>query len=178
MFDLPASIASCGQSPDMRGHRMHRRRLSELEGDKIKAVAPLRTCPRAASTWWKWRDDPPRLFQSHGHLAWDGIHDLAWQSMYDSPEIAAYKSAGNMLIAIDQDSRRSVIWREQSQPHGQTGVEQGIFPGPRLYITGEAIVQTAAHLLGMREASGPSEMRRACAIKFAAGGPHQDHGLP
>ena len=42
----------------------------------------------------------PGLFNSHAHLAWDGIHDLARQSMDDSPEISAYKSAGNMLISL------------------------------------------------------------------------------
>src|SRR2546423_3037479 len=38
----------------------------------------------------------PGLMQSHAHLAWDGIHDLANQSMDDAPEISAYKSAANM----------------------------------------------------------------------------------
>ena len=32
----------------------------------------------------------PGLFNSHAHLAWDGVHDLAQQSLYDSPEIGAY----------------------------------------------------------------------------------------
>jgi imidazolonepropionase-like amidohydrolase len=41
-------------------------------------------------------------------------------------------------------------------------VEQGIFPGPRLLITGEAIIQTGGHTYWCcREASGPDEMRRA-----------------
>src|SRR5690606_36085342 len=42
----------------------------------------------------------PGLIQSHGHLSWDGIHDLSFQSMYDSPEIRAYKAAGNMLKSL------------------------------------------------------------------------------
>jgi imidazolonepropionase-like amidohydrolase len=41
-------------------------------------------------------------------------------------------------------------------------VEQGIFPGPRILITGEAIVQTGGHTYWCcREASGADEMRRA-----------------
>jgi imidazolonepropionase-like amidohydrolase len=41
-------------------------------------------------------------------------------------------------------------------------VEQGIFPGPRLLITGEAIVQTGGHTYWTcREATGADEMRRA-----------------
>jgi len=31
----------------------------------------------------------PGLFNSHAHLAWDGVHDLAQQSIYDLPEISA-----------------------------------------------------------------------------------------
>ena len=34
----------------------------------------------------------PGLMNSHAHLAWDGTHDLAQQSMDDSVEISAYKS--------------------------------------------------------------------------------------
>ena len=41
-------------------------------------------------------------------------------------------------------------------------VEQGIFPGPRLLICGEAITQTGGHTYWCcREASGADEMRRA-----------------
>ena len=41
-------------------------------------------------------------------------------------------------------------------------VEQGIFPGPRLLICGEAIIQTGGHTYWCcREASGADEMRRA-----------------
>src|SRR5690348_3977551 len=42
----------------------------------------------------------PGLIQSHAHLAWDGVHDLANQSMYDSPEISAYKSSAAMLKCL------------------------------------------------------------------------------
>jgi imidazolonepropionase-like amidohydrolase len=49
-------------------------------------------------------------------------------------------------------------------------VEQGIFPGPRLLITGEAIVQTGGHTYWCcREASGPDEMRRAVRDQVRAG---------
>jgi imidazolonepropionase-like amidohydrolase len=41
-------------------------------------------------------------------------------------------------------------------------LEQGIFPGPRILVTGEAIVQTGGHTYWCcREASGADEMRRA-----------------
>lgn len=105
----------------------------------------------------------PGLINSHAHLAWDGIHDLARQSLDDSSEISAYKIAGNMLKSL----RAGVtlvrdLGMNQSNIHAKQAIEQGIFPGPRLLITGEAIVQTGGHTYWCcREASGPDEMRRA-----------------
>jgi imidazolonepropionase-like amidohydrolase len=74
----------------------------------------------------------PGLINSHAHLAWDGIHDLADLGM------------------------------NQSNVFAKQAVQQGIFPGPRLLICGEAIVQTGGHTYWCcREASGADEMRRA-----------------
>ena len=105
----------------------------------------------------------PGLINSHAHLAWDGIHDLARQSMDDTPEISAYKSAGNMLISL----RAGVttvrdLGMNKTNFVAKQAVAQGIFPGPRLLICGEAIIQTGGHTYWCcREASGADEMRRA-----------------
>ena len=108
---------------------------------------------------------------SHAHLAWDGIHDLARQSMDDAPEISAYKAAGNMLKSLragvtlvrDLGMNRSNIFTKQA-------LEQGIFPGPRLLITGESIIQTGGHTYWCcREASGADEMRRAVREQVKSG---------
>lgn len=113
----------------------------------------------------------PGLFNSHAHLAWDGVHDLARQSLDDSPEISAYKSAGNMWVSL----RAGVttvrdLGMNQANIHAKQAVEQGIFPGPRLLVTGEAIVQTGGHTYWCcREASGPNEMRRAVREQVRAG---------
>ena len=105
----------------------------------------------------------PGIFNSHAHLAWDGVHDLARQSMDDSPEISAYKAAGNMLKSLragvttvrDLGMNKSAFAAKQA-------VEQGIYPGPRLLICGEAIIQTGGHTYWCcREATGADEMRRA-----------------
>lgn len=113
----------------------------------------------------------PGLINSHAHLAWDGVHDLARQSMDDPPEISAYKAAGNMLKSLragvtmvrDLGMNRSNIFTKQA-------VEQGIFPGPRLLITGEAIIQTGGHTYWCcREASGADEMRRAVREQVRSG---------
>ena len=91
------------------------------------------------------------------------MHDLAQQSIYDLPEISAYKSAGNMLISLragittvrDLGLHKTNLFAKQA-------VEQGIFPGPRILACGESIVQTGGHTYwACREASGPDEMRRA-----------------
>ena len=91
----------------------------------------------------------PGIIQSHAHLAWDGVHDLARQSMDDAPEISAYKAAANMLkslragITLVRD-----LGMNQANFFTKQAVTQGIFPGPRVLITGEAIIQTGgAYLL-------------------------------
>ncbi len=113
----------------------------------------------------------PGIINSHAHLAWDGIHDLARQSLDDGPEISAYKIAGNMLISL----RAGVttvrdLGMNTTNLAAKQAVEQGIFPGPRLLVTGESVVQTGGHTYWCcREASGPDEMRRAVRDQVRAG---------
>tara|TARA_B110000444_G_scaffold105624_1_gene99931 strand:- start:1916 stop:3151 length:1236 start_codon:yes stop_codon:yes gene_type:complete len=113
----------------------------------------------------------PGLMNSHAHLAWDGTHDLAQQSMDDPVEISAYKSCANMLKSLragitlvrDLGMNRSNLFAKQA-------IEQGIYPGPRLKVCGEAIVQTAGHTYWCcREASGADEMRRAVRDQVGGG---------
>ncbi len=111
------------------------------------------------------------LINSHAHLAWDGIHDLAAQSLGDAPEISAYKAAANMLaclragITLVRD-----LGMNQSGSFAKQAVEQGVFAGPRLLIVAEAIVQTGGHTYWCcREATGADEMRRAVREQVRAG---------
>ena len=113
----------------------------------------------------------PGLMNSHAHLAWDGTHDLAQQSMDDPVEISAYKSSANMLKSLragvtlvrDLGMNKSNLFAKQA-------IEQGIYPGPRLKVCGEAIVQTAGHTYWCcREASGADEMRRAVRDQVGGG---------
>jgi imidazolonepropionase-like amidohydrolase len=105
----------------------------------------------------------PGMFNSHAHLAWDGVHDLARQSLDDSPEISAYKACGNMLKNLKAGvTTLRDLGMNKSNFAAKQAVTQGIFPGPRLLICGEAIVQTGGHTYWCcREASGADEMRRA-----------------
>ncbi len=113
----------------------------------------------------------PGLINSHAHLAWDGIHDLARQSLDDGPEISGYKIAGNMLISLRAGiTMVRDLGMNATNLAAKQAVEQGIFPGPRLLVTGESIVQTGGHTYWCcREASGPDEMRRAVRDQVRAG---------
>jgi imidazolonepropionase-like amidohydrolase len=137
----------------------------EIDGGKIVAVgkASDRTDLDAAYAVKTNGTILPGLFNSHAHLAWDGVHDLARQALDDSPEISAYKCASNMLKSL----RAGVttvrdLGMNKTNFAAKQAIEQGIFPGPRVLICGEAIVQTGGHTYWCcREASGADEMRRA-----------------
>jgi len=105
----------------------------------------------------------PGIINSHAHLGWDGIHDLAHQALHDSPEVSAYKCATNMLntLASGTTTVRD-LGMNQSGFFAKQAVEQGLFPGPRVLTCGEAITQTGGHTYWCcREASGATDMRRA-----------------
>ena len=113
----------------------------------------------------------PGMMNTHAHLAWDGVHDLADQSMNDSPEIAAYKSCANMLLSLRSGITTVVdLGVNKSNIATKEAVEHGMFPGPRVLISGEAIIQTGGHTYwACREASGADEMRRAIRDQVKSG---------
>ncbi|MCB9139079.1 MAG: amidohydrolase family protein [Caldilineaceae bacterium] len=173
LFDLPAEhVILRGRVLTCVGDEVIEDGFVEFADGKIAAVGPAEELGERA-------DDAvetggtilPGLMNSHAHLAWDGIHDLARQSLDDTPEISAYKSAGNMLISL----RAGVttvrdLGMNQANIFAKQAVEQGIFPGPRLLITGESIIQTGGHTYWCcREASGADEMRRAVREQVRAG---------
>ena len=167
MFDIPAPhrILKGGRVLTCVGDEVIENGFVEIEDGKIKAVgnssdlgdsgAQIIDCTSKTIM--------PGMMNSHAHLAWDGVHDLARQSMDDAPEISAFKSAGNMIkslragITLVRD-----LGMNKSNFFSKQAIEQGIFPGPRILITGEAIIQTGGHTYWCcREASGADEMRRA-----------------
>jgi len=168
MFDLPARhrILRGGRVLTCVGDEVIEDGFVELRGGTIAAVgraADLGTVEGAEVIDIRGKTVMPGMINSHAHLAWDGIHDLARQSMDDAPEISAYKSASNMLknlragITLLRD-----LGMNTSNLFAKQAVEQGIFPGPRLLVCGEAIIQTGGHTYWCcREASGADEMRRA-----------------
>lgn len=165
MFDLPTDHWILkGRVLTCVGDQVLENGFVEIKDGKIKAVGQSADLGETEAEVIETNGTLlPGLFNNHAHLAWDGIHDLAHQSIFDPPEISAYKSAGNMLINL----RAGVttvrdLGMNKTNFAAKQAVEQGIFPGPRLLITGEAIVQTGGHTYWCcREASGADEMRRA-----------------
>lgn len=165
LFDVPTGhVILKGRVLTCVGDEVIESGFVEISGEKIKAVGRITDLGETDAEVVETRGTIlPGLFNNHAHLAWDGIHDLARQSLDDSPEISAYKSAANMLIALRSGiTTLRDLGMNKANFAAKQAVEQGIFPGPRLLITGEAIVQTGGHTYWCcREASGPDEMRRA-----------------
>jgi len=167
MFDIPSPhrILKGGQVLTCNEDEVIENGFVEIENGKIKAVGSASDLGETTADIidCTGKTVMPGMMNSHAHLAWDGVHDLARQSMDDSPEISAYKTAGNMIkslragITLVRD-----LGMNDTNIFAKQAVEQGIFPGPRLLITGESIIQTGGHTYWCcREASGADEMRRA-----------------
>jgi imidazolonepropionase-like amidohydrolase len=165
MFDIPTSqVVLKGRVLTGVGDEVIEDGFVEIDGADIKAVGRLAdlgdTDAEVIETGWT---IIPGLWNNHTHMGWDGVHDLAAQSINDSREIVAYKYCGNMLRAL----RAGLTTCRDLGVHDtnlvtKQAVQQGIFPGPRLLVTGAPIVQTGGHTFWMcREASGADEMRRA-----------------
>ena len=175
MFDIPSPhrILSNARLLTCRGDEVIEKGFVEIKDGVIEAVANMSELGETSAEVIDCRGKTimPGLINSHAHLAWDGVHDLARQSLDDPPEISAYKCAGNMLkslragITLVRD-----LGMNQSNFFAKRAVEQGIFPGPRLLIVGEAIIQTGGHTFWCcREASGADEMRRAVRDQIKGG---------
>jgi imidazolonepropionase-like amidohydrolase len=164
MFDVPAArLVLTGRVLTMAGEVIEDGFVA-IEGGTISAVGPRTARPVTdAPTVDTGGTIMPGLINSHAHLNWDGIHDLARQSMDDPRPISAFKAAGNMLKCL----RAGITMLRDLGFHdmnlfSKQAVEQGIFPGPRLKVCGNAIIQTGGHTYWVcREASGADEMRRA-----------------
>jgi imidazolonepropionase-like amidohydrolase len=164
MFDLPTPhLVLTGRVLSMAGQVIEDG-FVEFTAGKIAAVGPRAAMSGTdAQVIETGGTIMPGLINSHAHLNWDGIHDLARQSMDDPRPISAFKAAGNMLKCL----RAGITMLRDLGFHdmnlfSKQAVEQGIFPGPRLKVCGNAIIQTGGHTYWVcREASGADEMRRA-----------------
>lgn len=165
MFDLPQPhLVFTGRVLTMAGPVIEDGYV-EIDAGKILAVGARGAMPprAAAAPRVEGGTIMPGLINSHAHLNWDGIHDLARQSMDDPRPISVFKAAANMLKSL----RAGVTLVRDLGFHdlnlfSKQAIEQGIFPGPRVKVCGNAIIQTGGHTYWVcREASGADEMRRA-----------------
>lgn len=165
MFDLPIGHWILkGRVVTCEGHTVIENGFVEVEDGKLSAVGRMEELgERGADAVDTGGTILPGLINSHAHLAWDGVHEIARQSTKDSPEISAYKSASNMLMNLqagvttvrDMGVKKASIAAKQA-------VQQGIFPGPRVLITGETMCQHGGHSYWCcREVTGVDDMRRA-----------------
>jgi imidazolonepropionase-like amidohydrolase len=175
MFDIPSPhrILEGGKVLTCNGDETIENGFIEIEDGKVKAVGSAsdlgETTAEVIDVTGKTL--MPGMMNSHAHMAWDGVHDLARQSMDDSPEISAYKTAGNMIKSLRAGiTMVRDLGMNDTNIYAKQAVEQGIFPGPRMLITGESIIQTGGHTYWCcREASGADEMRRAVRDQVKAG---------
>jgi imidazolonepropionase-like amidohydrolase len=165
MFDLPQPhLVFTGRVLTMAGPVIEDG-FVEIAAGKIVAVGPRSATPASAASAVRVDGGTimPGLINSHAHLNWDGIHDLARQSMDDPRPMSVFKAAANMLKSL----RAGVTLVRDLGFHdlnlfSKQAIEQGIFPGPRVKVCGAAIIQTGGHTYWVcREASGADEMRRA-----------------
>ena len=164
MFDVPAgNVTLTGRVLTMTGDVLADGFVT-VENGKIIALGSRSELEAGSSSVEETSGTiMPGLINSHAHLNWDGIHDLARQSMDDPRPISAFKAAGNMLKSLSAGVTmvRDLGFHDMNL-YSKQAVEQGIFPGPRLKVCGAAIIQTGGHTYWVcREASGADEMRRA-----------------
>ncbi len=158
--------------------------LKERQDRRRGQARPMRTIRRSIRLDTHGKDPDARHDeQPRAPLSWDGIHELSQQSMFDAPEIRAYKAAGNM---IKSPAGRASRWSATSGVHNanlftKQAVAQGIFPGPRLLVSGrKASSRPAATPIGFAaRPPAPTRCAAPCVIRSKARGrSDQDYGVP
>ena len=169
MFDLPLGhTILTGRVLTAKGDEIIENGFVEIEGKAIKRVGRRSDLWRGGGT----RDRDRRVqscpASSRATGIWPGTGftispHSRWTTDRRSPPT---KCASNMLVNLkagvttfrDLGVNRTNLFAKQA-------VAQGIFPGPRLLVCGQAIVQTGGHTYWCcREAAGPMK----CAARFAS----------
>ncbi len=113
----------------------------------------------------------PGLMNLHGHLAWDGFSDLEKQTRFDGP-LGYIKAARGLRAAVEAGvtTFRDLACVHDTAFFAQQAINEGLLPGPSVYICGRAVCRTGGHIWwGNREADGPDEVRRAVREQAKAG---------
>jgi len=113
----------------------------------------------------------PGLFNSHAHLAWDGVEDIRVQSENDSTPMATFKMAVNLEKSLQggvTTTRDLGVHRLNLE--AKKAVERGILPGPRVIASGAAVAMTGGHTWWCcREADGVADVRKAVREQIKSG---------
>ena len=113
----------------------------------------------------------PGLFNSHAHLAWDGVEDIRLQSINDSIPVATFKMAANLAKSL-QGGVTTVrdLGVHRLNLGAKEAVQRGIVPGPRLIVSGAAVAMTGGHTWWCcREADGIADVRKAVREQIKSG---------
>ncbi len=114
----------------------------------------------------------PGFFDCHVHLRSDGLADPRAQVLSDTDALCALRSARNAKRTIEAGitTIRDCGSTNFVDFSVRRAVEQGLFPGPRMVLSGKIICMTGGHGWNVgREADGPDGVRRAAREQLRAG---------
>ena len=114
----------------------------------------------------------PGFFDCHVHLRSDGLADPRAQVLSDTDALCALRSARNARRTIEAGvtTIRDCGSTNFVDFSVRKAVEQGLFPGPRMLLSGKAICMTGGHGWNVgQQADGPENVRKAAREQLRAG---------
>lgn len=114
----------------------------------------------------------PGLFDCHVHLRSDGLADPRAQVLSDTDALCALRSARNARRTIEAGvtTIRDCGSTNFVDMSVRKAVEEGLFPGPRMVLSGKIICMTGGHGWNVgHQADGPDGVRKAAREQLRAG---------
>lgn len=114
----------------------------------------------------------PGFFDCHVHLRSDGLADPRAQVLSDTDALCALRSARNARRTIEAGitTIRDCGSTNFVDISVRKAVEQGLFPGPRMVLSGKIICMTGGHGWNVgHQADGPDGVRKAAREQLRAG---------
>ena len=114
----------------------------------------------------------PGFFDCHVHLRSDGLADPRAQVLSDTDALCALRSARNARRTIEAGitTVRDCGSTNFVDMSVRKAVQQGLFPGPRMVLSGKIICMTGGHGWNVgHQADGPDGVRKAAREQLRAG---------
>ena len=114
----------------------------------------------------------PGFFDCHVHLRSDGLADPRSQVLSDTDALCALRSARNARRTIEAGitTIRDCGSTNFVDMSVRKAVQQGLFPGPRMVLSGKIICMTGGHGWNVgHQADGPDDVRKAAREQLRAG---------